>query len=339
MSVSFNVIICYCMNKLLVRLLEHIPYFDWFYKCYSSIKGRERRVSLGSKNADKTFYVIGWNDEAGGLFWLVNKVCMHIAYALDYGYVPVVDLKNYTTQYTEKNGDERKNVWEMFFKQPAEFGLEDVKDSKNVIINRMSPAPAKKYLMGQSEFYDNPARIAYFRNVFKQNIHFNNETLDYLRLKENELFEGKGRVLGILCRGTDYVLAKPKNHPVQPDVMEIINDAKKVMKEKHCDSVFVATEDQDMLSELKEEFGDKLLYIDQRRYSRKDMSSDQLLSQFKESDYLRNPKEDALDYLSAIYLLTRCCCFIGGRTGGTKGVLLMGDGFEYQKIYNLGLYE
>lgn len=45
------------------------------------------------QNADKTFYVIGWNDEGGGLFWIVNKVCMHIAYALDHGYIPVVDLK------------------------------------------------------------------------------------------------------------------------------------------------------------------------------------------------------------------------------------------------------
>lgn len=55
------------------------------------------------QNADKTFYVIGWNDEGGGLFWIVNKVCMHIAYALDHGYIPVVDLKNYITQYTLKN--------------------------------------------------------------------------------------------------------------------------------------------------------------------------------------------------------------------------------------------
>lgn len=150
MSVCLNVIIYYySMKKLLVRWLEHIPCFDWLYKCYLSIKVREHRVSLGSKNADKTFYVIGWNDEAGGLFWLVNKVCMHIAYALDYGYIPVVDLKNYTTQYTEKEGDKRKNVWEMFFKQPAGYGLEDVIGSKNVIINRMAPAPKRSISWGR----------------------------------------------------------------------------------------------------------------------------------------------------------------------------------------------
>ena len=262
---------------------------------------------------------------------------MHIAYALDHGYIPVVDLKNYITQYTLKN--EKKNVWEIFFEQPAGYGLEDIKDSKNVIINRMTPAPAKKYLMGQIEFYDNQERISYFRNIFKKFIHPNNKTLDYIRNKEKQLFKDKGRVLGILCRGTDYVVAKPKNHPIQPDVSEIIKDAKKVMKEKQCNYVFVATEDKDILDVLKAEFGDKLLFLDQRRYSGKDMQSDQVLAQIKKKDKERNPIKDALDYFAAVYLLTRCCCFIGGRTGGTKGVLLMNDGFEYKKIYDLGLYK
>ena len=174
------------MKKLLIKLFEYIPFSDWIYHKYFIFKGRQRKVCLGSKNADKTFYVIGWNDEGGGLFWIVNKVCMHIAYALDHGYIPVVDLKNYITQYTLKN--EKKNVWEIFFEQPAGYGLEDIKDSKNVIINRMTLAPAKKYLMGQIEFYDNQERIAYFRNIFKKFIHPNNKTLDYIRSKEKQLF-------------------------------------------------------------------------------------------------------------------------------------------------------
>ena len=120
---------------------------------------------------------------------------------------------------------------------------------------------------------------------------------------------------------------------------EIIKDAQKVMKEKRCNYVFVATEDKDILNVLKAEFGDKLLFLDQRRYSIKDMQSDQLLAQIKEKDKERDPIKDALDYFAAVYLLTRCCCFIGGRTGGTKGVLLMNDGFEYKKIYDLGLYK
>ena len=45
-----------------------------------------------------------------------------------------------------------------------------------------------------------------------------------------------------------------------------------------------------------------------------------------------------LNYLLSTYILSNCTAFIGGRTGGTKGVLLMNNGFEYQHIYNLGFY-
>lgn len=69
------------------------------------------------------------------------------------------------------------------------------------------------------------------------------------------------------------------------------------MKEKQCNYVFVATEDKDILDVLKAEFGDKLLFLDQRRYSGKDMQSDQVLAQIKEKDKERNPIKDALDYL------------------------------------------
>lgn len=55
----------------------------------------------------------------------------------------------------------------------------------------MTPAPAKKYLMGQIEFYDNQERISYFRNIFKKFIHPNNKTLDYIRNKEKQLLKIK----------------------------------------------------------------------------------------------------------------------------------------------------
>ena len=92
------------------------------------------------------------------------------------------------------------------------------------------------------------------------------------------------------------MVAKPKNHPIQPDVSEIIKDAKKVMKEKRCNYVFVATEDKDILDVLKAEFGDKLLFLDQRRYSGKDMQSAQVLAQIKKKD--KAVQEELREYYS-----------------------------------------
>ena len=111
------------------------------------------------------------------------------------------------------------------------------------------------------------------------------------------------------------------------------------MKEHECSYIFLATEDKEILANFIEAFGEKLLYLPQRRYSQSDLHDKMYLAEAKDIDTSRNRIEDARTYLAAIYLLSKCNCFIGGRTGGTKGVLLMEHQFEYKLIYNLGIYK
>ena len=54
----------------------------------------------------------------------------------------------------------------------------------------------------------------------------------------------------------------------------------------------------------------------------------------RENDYYLRGKE----YLTTIVMLSRADCFIGGRTSGTVGMMLLSDGFEYSYVYNLGRY-
>ena len=328
------------MKTAIFNILMHIPHFPDIYEFYKEeIQGREKKVSLGEENPDKTFYVIGQNDTSGGVFWLVNKVAMHIAYALDKGYIPIVDFQYHMTQYTTLEEFGKTNFWEKFFEQPFGYHLKDIANSKHIIINKMAPAPQKKYLMGQEEFYDNLQKIAYYKEIFKKYIIINKETQEFLDTLEREYFPKNRRVLGMLCRGTDYVVQKPKNHPIQPTAKQAIKDAKSAMKEHHCDYLFLATEDQDILNSFQKELHERLLFLPQRRYTKADLHKTLYLAQAKNADKERNRLEDAKMYLAAIYLLTKCNCFIGGRTGGTKGVLLMERGFEYKYIYNLGLYK
>ncbi len=311
----------------------------WAYHLYSRWKGRERHLSLGTDNPDKTFYVIGFEDVSGGLFWLVNKVVMHIAYAIDHHYIPVVDFKNHLTQYTNPNDLHKSNLWEDFFEQPAGYTLEDIRHSQNIIISSQQPSPQPEYLMGQEEFYNSPERIKFFHGIFHQYIRINPTAKAHLETIREQYFPQGARILGVLCRGTDYTAIRPKGHPVQPSTAEVVNDVKKAMKSYHCDYVFLATEDQDIVERFLQAFGRQLICLPQQRISGSHMNGDCYLAQEKEKQLSeRNRHEDAMSYLAAIYLLTRCNCFIGGRTGGTKGVLLMADGFEYNKIYDLGLY-
>jgi hypothetical protein len=154
----------------------------------------------------------------------------------------------------------------------------------------------------------------------------------------NNCIIGANKVLGILCRGTDYLLKKPKHHPIQPEPEEVIKKAEEVIKEQKCDKIYLATEDQYIYNLFKIYFGDLLLQNNQRKFERSDLDNVQYLAQIgfdREQDkYLTG-----LEYLSSIYLLSKCSCFIGGRTSGTIGVHLLSDGFEYDYTWNLGSYE
>lgn len=314
-------------------------FFPFIVKWYSQWEHRQKRISKGNDYPDKTFYIIGCNDTNGGLFWLINKVLMHIAYANDNNYIPVVDLQNYKTQYTCDETYGIINVWELFFKQPAGVSLSDIAHARNIIINRQEPAPMKKYLMGQSSFYDCPHKIMFYKNLFNEYIHFNKKTEEYLNNVKREIIGDRTNIIGVLCRGTDYVLLRPKGHPIQPSPSQVINDVKELMNLYDSHYVFLATEDADILKQFQDTFGEGLLFINQPRIYKKDINANEMLSETKQRLMTKTDSWlSGVQYLAAIWLLTQCDHFIGGRTGGTKGVLLMSKGFISEKIYNLGMY-
>lgn len=309
--------------------------FPFIVSVLNCIRFREKRASYGDDNPDKIFYVIGQTDYTGGLWWQVNKALMHIGYAEDKGYIPVIDLLNNKTQYSVADNE---NVWEKFFLQPAGYGVADIGSSKNVIINKPTAWPQKKYMMGQDEFYDRPDRIEYFRTLFHKYIHFNDHTKTLLESKRNSIIPFGERVVGVLCRGTDYVVKKPTGHPIQPEAKDVIEEVKEVMYKYNCNYVFLATEDQDIFDDFRTVFSDKLLAIEQKRIRKKDINKDLYLSKNLMESHA-DTYTIGVNYMTATYILSKCNCFISGRTGGCKGVLLLTEGFDYCKIYNLGLYK
>ena len=170
--------------------------------------------------------------------------------------------------------------------------------------------------MGNTEFYDNPVRLKYFQDIFKRYIRFSRETEMKLQEMRDSVMPQDVKILGVLCRGTDYLLKKPKNHPVQPEPQVVIKDAEAIMKKYGCDYVFLATEDQDILDMFKSHFGTKLKYIKQNRVTHEQMKNvNRLMSISSKSN--RDKYLMGVEYLSATYILSKCHCFIGGRCGGT----------------------
>jgi hypothetical protein len=295
---------------------------------------KERRISCGGENADKTFYIIGWGKSWGssGLMWLVYVNFAHIVYAVKRGYVPIIDLQNYNNQYLAKCMLHKENSWEYYFEQPMGYTLKDIRKSKNIILSQKEGYPE-----GCALDCADAAGLPYYRNIFKKYVKFNPATAKYLEAEYSSILKGKGRVLGVLCRGTDYTLKKISKHFIQPQVLEVIQKAKQVMTEKQCAYVYLATEDQHHYETFKNHFGDKLLTNRQTRFSEQDLRNVKYLSQIN-SGKEREKYFLGLEYLSSLHLLSKCVCFIGGLTAGTPGVYMMSEGFEYAYTWELGRY-
>ncbi|MFV0522496.1 MAG: hypothetical protein ACK5MI_08755 [Mangrovibacterium sp.] len=289
------------------------------------------KTSYGKENPDKTFYVIGGIlDETAGLFAFVQAIFWHCLYAEEKGYIPVVDMKNFNNQYSEDKPD---NAWEFFFEQPAGYNLEMIKHSKNIILSKPKTKPNYKFpaMVNPSKI---DKRIDRFQSSFRKYIKLNTISQDLADNTYKQLINNNDKILGILCRGTDYQYLRPRFHAIQPSAQEVIAKAKLVIKEHGCTKIFLATEDADILKQFKGEFGGIIVYNQQRLYQIEELKGADFLSSLKDE----SKRQVALQYLSSIYILSKCDCFIAGQTAGSLGAYLMADRYEYSYLWNIGKY-
>jgi hypothetical protein len=318
-----------CFFRVLWKIVKA---FSKYYQTH------EIRKSCGKDFPDKVFYIIGVDEGWCGLWAIITHQLTHIAYAIDQGYIPVVDLQNYFNQYLGEDVLFKENVWEYYFQQPMDYSLQHIKKAKNIIVSVNSGIlPIEKYRLGYKDCY-NAQTIACYKKLTRKYLRFNEQTEKYLADSYNGTLKGKGRILGVLCRGTDFIALKPKGHPVQPEAGEAIEKAKQVMQEHKCTHLYLATEDAAIYDTFAEQFGKKLIANSCHRWRAEDLKLGQNNSNLHDNAAKDERYQGGLAYLAEVYLLSKCNCFIGGATRGTLGVLLMNENFEYQYVFNLGTY-
>ena len=292
---------------------------------------KERKICNGNEYSDRIFYIIGVDCGNRGIMQIMLHVLYHIIYAENNNYTPIVDMKNFQSQYSDGN----INAWECFFRQPTQYSLDTIKKAKNIIYSQNNPNPP---LEGY-EYFDllNKEKTRYYRILFQKKIIYNYNMRKYIKNQYDSIIGDKKNILGVLCRGTDFVCKRPPLHPVQPSVKEVLEKAYGVMETNNCSYLFLATEDSDILEAFRNKFGNKLLSIEQKRYSSNDVAELNSISQL-ESNNISDKIKIAMDYISALNILATCKYFIGGIAGGTQGVYLMSNGFEYDHLWNLGRY-
>lgn len=267
------------------------------------------------KGKSDIYCVIRLFSDEGGLFCLFFKAIAGISYALQNDYIPVIDMQTKENIFISKADRKHVNAWEYFFEQPAGVSFQQIKDKPNKIILENPMGPADIFRLEAV-----PEHVEYWRTLCRKHIHYS-ESVKELISQYKDMFQQNDKVLGVLARGTDY-LNPGVGHPVQPDSREVISRAQELMKQYHCNKIFVATEDETILKQMKNEFGNKLMYVEQKRYQ--GVQSDKL-------GHLSDYKQDAVSmnqaYLTAMHCLAQCDCFFGGLTTGTVGVFLLSAGF------------
>ena len=321
------------LKKLL--LLQPKPFVDFFYFLYYRIKyfdAREKRISLGDNNKDIEFYVIRPRpNTVEGLMALLLYVLQHISYAEIKGYHPVVDFKNYSTQY---NDEDKTNAWEYFFRQIGEWSLDDIYNSKNVILSGIEPGKnCSSYIRTKSFKTEN---ILFANRLIQKYIQVSDDVMNLYRLEKHNL--DIGSKLGVYLRGTDYTRLKPAGEPVQPSVEEAISIIERYIRNEEYSGIFLVTEDQEIYDKMLCKYGDFV----------KTVSYDTFISSYCLRDFLANdrcveeldpvPNERGKKYLVKIMLLSQCRRVISGKTCGSWAACAFSGNVEKFYLFDLGNY-
>lgn len=290
---------------------------------------KEQRKSYGSENPDKTFYVIRRMDSyiGCGLFSHVITTVGGIKHAIDNNMIPVIDMMNYPNLYISKDQLHKVNPWEYWFEQPMGYSVSDIQHSKNVVLGDGKIIEARPDAKQPKEIFTR------WKEYMDQYVRLKPDVKKKMEREWNQMFEKSDRVLGVLCRGTDYTSTKPKNHPIQPSVQMVI-DKIDTMVAGGYSKIFLATEDVRIFNELKKKYGN-MLSVNRKEFV--DYVDGKGIGVFhieRENDnYYKG-----LEYLTSIYFLSKCNGLLMGHCGGATGALLFNDKYDELFIWNLGRY-
>lgn len=294
------------------------------------VKWKEHRAHWGKENPECTFYVMrrytSYNGIGSHILVLLGMLrYMENKYPMA---IPVVDFKNYKHCIAENDGT---NAWEKFFEQPNDKGwtVEKIEKSKNVIL-------ANGYY--RKSHYELPAIGTYeqmcqdgWEELFRKYIRLQPQLRKRFQ-QEWEMLRPHGRVLGIKCRGTDYLHVMPKGHCVQPS-FEQLKQQCDVLLSQGFTHVFFATEDEKAMNYFQTAYKEKLFTVPKKFYDYKE-------GIVTHSDHVGLLNAEITEnYLRELYFLSQCDGFLSGKNSGVFLSIMWNEG-KYRKLelMDLGVY-
>ena len=143
---------------------------------------------------------------------------------------------------------------------------------------------------------------------------------------------GNKKVLGVLLRGTDVIIANYKGEYRPADIEDCIRIIGDRVKEYGYDKIFVATEDEYFLERAMAAFPGKILAVSQERHRVSDFKGIKYISDLEKQSYsgaayYASVEDTTVNYLYAVYMLSRCESFIANcMCSGAKLVTSFNEG-------------
>lgn len=307
----------------------------FFRIIYKNIRMPQHKKRFGNLNPDKTFFIIRLFPPATGFLANYNYVLGYMHYAIKKDWIPVIDMENYGTLYQEAdriNGT--KNVWEYYFEQPFDvktgrrYSLSEVYRSANVILSNGS--------MELTTFDYQSDSINWQREMMAL-IPFNNKCMNYVNKVYNNTIPPNCKLIGVSIRGSD-VKKRVIGHPIPISVEEIIPILKQHKKDwndlGNNTAFFVKSEEQSTINSVRDSLCN-VYYSDSVRiddYNGENNSINVV--------YGRKSKYKAtLDYLTDIYILSKCDALVGTMNNGLYTALLWNKNqYNHIDIIDKGRY-
>lgn len=265
-------------------------------------------TAMGRKNSDKIIVWTEHDSNSGGFcaqwVFFLNRLSFSDKYKF-YHFINWFDSQFYKEKKEIMDTD---NIFEYFFEQPQKLSIEEVKKSYNVIIdnNSIDYGFYDTYAPGREDDYiflkKDIEKFAFIQNKY---IKLKREIQEEIDKSIKEII-GDKRVLAVHARGADSKL--PYNrHPVPVEIKEYIRYTKMAMKYINATFIFLATDDNSILTAFLREFKDKLLY-----YKDVERSDGTRMNCYGESKREKHHYRLGLEIIRDVYTMASCTGFVCG---------------------------
>lgn len=281
---------------------------------------------------NKTIMVINEGKYSYSVFngaYLTNVIGLCF-WALYNGCIPSIRIND---------GSDSSNNWDWYFLQPSATMFADVDISRfRTVPCTVTESPFTPRFQYANDL--NGFSFRFWSFMYQKLVVFNGATAQYIANDYAQTFANtKEKKLAILLRGTDYVALKPKHHPIQPSVEEVLEVADQKIAAAGFRSIYIATEEERLFRRCEDHFGKERVHSNSRSYYDTQFYQNnlQLIGEVhfdRDNDnYMKG-----IEYLSSLSIISRCDSFVGGNSGGTLNALLMSDQLIDPVVINKGFY-